>query len=194
MANLNSLKTVVRIWNEHSNDGDEEFWAKVLQTILLDYHPGIRRTDRLFQDHSCVGGKTIEDCSGNIADFLLRNRFTENVLIVEIKPPLTLLLGQSTRRGAYRLSSELSGSLSLILKYKHELQRHYDQLQKEDEQFKAFDPRCMVVAGHLALQLPKEHSMIRSFTLLRNDSRNVSTISYDELFEKVEMLIKLLEE
>ena len=36
--------------------------------------------------------------------------------------------------------------------------------------------------------------MIRSFTLLRNDSRNVSTISYDELFEKVEMLIKLLEE
>ena len=157
LANLNSLKTVVRIWKEHSNDGNEEFWQKFFRQYSWIITQVFATPIVLFQDRAYVGGKTIEDRGGNIADFLFRNRFTENVLIVEIKT-LQYCWVQEYRRGAYRLSSELSGSLVVILKYKHELQRHYDQLQKEDEQFKAFDPKCMVVAGHLASQLRKKNT------------------------------------
>jgi hypothetical protein len=148
----------------------------------------------LFEDKAYVGGKTIDNMGGNIVDFIFKHQFIDNVLIVEIKTPLTALLGTKYRAGVYSLSSDLSGSVSQVLQYKHELQKNFDRLQTHGSQFHAFDPKCVLIAGNVRTQLLNDADKVKSFSLLRDDSRNVVIISYDELFAKVQMLTRLLEQ
>jgi hypothetical protein len=147
----------------------------------------------LFKDKAYVGGKTIENRGGSIADFLLRNQVTENVLIMEIKTPLSPLLnGREYRQGTYRFSDDLAGAMSQVLKYKHKLQLNYRQVQGE-ARFTAFDPKCLIVTGDYSREVRPDPAKRSSFALLRNDSRNVTIVTYDELFERVSLLIRLLE-
>ena len=192
VANLNSLKTVIQVWEEHSSDPDETFWQNFFKEYSWVIAQVFAAPVVLFKDKAYVGGKTLDNRGGSVADFLFRSRFTQNVLIVEIKTPVTPLLGNEYREGAYRFSNEVSGSISQILKYKHELQTNYTRLQT-DAKFTAFDPKCLILVGNISGQLHGRLPKTRSFALLRNDSRNVAIVAYDELIEKVQLLVRLLE-
>jgi hypothetical protein len=147
----------------------------------------------LFKDKAYVGGKSIDNKDGNIIDFVFQNRFTENVLLVEIKTPVTKILGGHYRNKTYYLSSDLSGSISQILKYKDELQKNYYHLiQTNEEGFQTFNPKCMLIIGNLTNENFDQYKQ-RSFELLRNDSKQIEIVTFDELFQKVQMLINLLE-
>jgi hypothetical protein len=191
VANLNSLKRVLRTWKDHVRNSDEDFWQQFLKQYSWVIAQVFASPVVLFKDKAYVGGKTISNIGGNIADFLFKSQFTDNVLIVEIKTPVTPLLGPEYRHGAFQLSAEVNGSVSQILKYKHELQKNYADL-KDADSFTAFDPSCLVLVGNSS-ELRSEDRR-RSFTLLRNDSRNVSIVTYDELFDKVALLIRLIED
>lgn len=194
LANLNSLKSVLQTWKDQSSNGDEEFWQRFFKRYSWVIAQVFSCPVVLFKDKAYVGGKTLDNTGGSIVDFIFKNQFTESVLIVEIKTPLTSLVGSKYRDGAYCLSSALSGSLSQILQYKHELQKNYVDLQREARQFNAFDPKCMLIVGNVSAELRRDPGKMQSFSLVRNDSRNVAIVTYDELFAKVAMLISLLEE
>lgn len=87
---------------------------------------------------------------GNIVDFIYRNAISGNVMLVEIKTPITELLSGKYRQ-TYSVSNELSGGINQVLKYKHKLLRHYAGLMaeaEESEKFDAFNPKGALIIGN----------------------------------------------
>jgi len=193
ISSINSLKNVLNVWNENKNNSNESFW----QTFFMQNSWIIAQIFAypviLIQDQAYVGGKGIDNKGGNLVDLLYKNSFTDNVLLVEIKTPTTPITGASYRDKLYCASSDLSGSIAQILDYKHELRRNFNDLtQKSNGVFQVFNPKCMVIIGKLTDdKVSAEHK--KSFELFRSNSKQVEIVTFDELFQKVKMLIELLE-
>lgn len=193
ISKINTLKKVLKTWETNKNNKTEEFWQTFFKQNSWLIAQVFSYPVILFKDKAYVGGKSIDNKDGNIIDFVFKNRFTENVLLVEIKTPVTQILGGHYRNKIYYLSSDLSGSISQILKYKDELQKnYYNLMQTNEEEFQTFNPKCMLIIGNLTNENFDQYKQ-RSFELLRNDSKQIEIVTFDELFQKVQMLINLLE-
>ena len=68
------------------------------------------------KDQAYVGGKNVSNTRGKIVDFLVKNRITENAVLIEIKTPQTPLLGREYRQGVINISEDLSGAILQVLK------------------------------------------------------------------------------
>jgi len=136
-----------------------------------------------------VGGKTYENLEGRITDFLFRNRLTGNVLLVEIKTPMTPLLAPHYRQ-VYPPSNDLSGAITQVLDQRHSLIQNYDNLGFEQEGVVPFSPRAVVLAGDLERQ-GIEDDRRRSIELYRNDLAAVEVVTFDELAAKADGLLSL---
>ena len=140
-----------------------------------------------------IGGKSVLNVGGNIVDFLMKNRLTQNAALIEIKAPVTPMVGSEYRNGVYNLSSDLSGAVMQILHYKHSLQEQYLALTRgQTDLFDSFNPQCAMLIGNAKQQLNHQDKM-KSFELFRHQLQGVIIITYDELFAKTEQLIMLLE-
>lgn len=139
-----------------------------------------------------VGGKGIDNTGAKLLDFLLVNQLSNNTALVEIKTPMTPLLGGEYRSGVFPASAELIGAITQVLLYKDSLLKDYHTLVGNSPQgFNAFDPPCMVIGGNFrkAMTTPEKHA---SFDLFRHSFKGVQIVTYDEVFEKLEGLLKLL--
>jgi len=194
ITSINSLKSVLKTWEANKENGSESFWQKFFKNnswVLAQIfsYPVI-----LFKDEAYVGGKSVNDKGGNIVDFLFKNNLSDNVLLVEIKTPVTPIIGPAYRENkTYCASRELSGSAIQILNYKDSLQKNYHNLLDDNSEiFQTFNPKCMVVIGKL-LNSGLNERQKRSFELFRSDSKQVEIVAYDELFQKAQLLVDLLE-
>lgn len=63
--------------------------------------------------------------------------------------------------------------------------------QGKEVRFEAINPTCVVIVGKMSslTSVPQKHS----FEYYRKELRSVTLITYDELFEKVQSFIDLLE-
>ncbi len=188
---LSNLKSVLSIWQDNQENDNEEFWQKVLTKNSFIFAQLFSFPVILLQDKAYVGGKGISNRGGNIIDLLFANNLTMNVALVEIKTPVTKLLGSKYRDDIYNISNELSGSVIQANNYKNSLLQNYSTLLKEDR-FEAFDPKSIVVIGNVGNELAEQRQR-KSFELFRMGLNNVQVISYDELFGKVKFLVNLLE-
>lgn len=192
ISSINTLKSVLQIWNEHKTNPNEEFWQTFLTKNAWLIPQLFAQPVVLFRDKGYVGGKSIDNTGGKLVDFAFQNCLTQSLLIVEIKTPVTKILGSKYRESAYCCSSELSGAISQVLNYKDEIQKEFYSLaRKSARPFEVFNPKCMVIAGTINDQWDSEQ--VKSFELIRNDSKSIEVITFDELFKRAEMLIGLLE-
>ncbi|MFH1281467.1 MAG: Shedu immune nuclease family protein, partial [Candidatus Omnitrophota bacterium] len=193
ISSVNSLKTVHQVWVANKDNSREAFWQDFFKdnSWVISYvfsFPVV-----LFKDKAYVGGKTLDNKGGEIIDFIYKHHFTENVLLVEIKTPTVKLLGSEYRNGIFSMSQDLSGAVSQILDYKNEILNSYaDLIRKAGKTFAVFNPRCMIVAGNIMNELNSDNKR-KSFELHRNDSRQIDIVGFDELFQKVEYLVQILE-
>lgn len=193
ISSINSLKNILDIWNKNIKNNDEDFWqlfftqnSWVISQVFS--YPAI-----LFKEKAYIGGKTIDNKEGKIIDFVFKNQFTDNILLIDIKTPITKLLGSEYRSNIYNLSPDLSGSISQILNYKHELYQSFAELtRKGNHNFGVFNPKCMLILGNVSTELSSVTKK-QSFELLRTDSKQIDILGYDELFEKIKNLINILE-
>jgi hypothetical protein len=190
---ISNLKNVLSIWNENKENGNEEFWQKTLAQNSFVFAQVLSFPVIVLKDKAYLGGKSVSNKHGNIVDFLCANHFTRNTALVEIKTPKTKLLGSQYRGDVYNISDELSGSVIQVSNYKNSLLKHYNSLIEPGEAvYEVFSPQCIVVIGNVCLEL-NDHRKRKSFELYRMGLKDVTVISYDELFAKVEILVKLLE-
>jgi hypothetical protein len=139
-----------------------------------------------------VGGKGIENTGGNVLDYLCANELTRNALLIEIKTPLTPLLGSLYRGDIHNVSTELAGAVMQISNSKDALLKNCHALKADSaSKFEAFNPPCVVVAGNTG-ELT-DTLRLKSFELFRNGLKDVSIITYDELFAKIRHIVDLLE-
>lgn len=193
MISFDCLNNILDTWEANKNNKSEDFWQNLFKHhswILAQIfsHPMV-----IFNDKAYVGGKSIDNRGGNIVDFIYKNNLTENSVLIEIKTPVTKLLSNQYRDNVYSVSNDLSGSITQILSYKDELQKNFYSLIKTDhEKLQAYNPKCIVIIGCLETEKFAGIQQ-RSLEIFRNDLRSIEILTFDELFNKIELLAKIFQ-
>ena len=141
-------------------------------------------------DQAFVGGRKFDGSDDKITDFLVKNSMTNNTAIVEIKTPQTRLLNKKTYRGVYVASSKLTGAISQVLDQKWRLHRNIDQRKLDSRVYdiESYAIHCCLIVG----VMPENGEQIRSFEMIREDSKSVSIVTFDELLTKLRNLHRVL--
>lgn len=189
---MQSLKNAINIWEKNENNPEEEFWQKSLTEHSFVLEQVFSWPTSIVDGKAYIGGKNVFNKSGNIVDFLLKNRMTQSAALVEIKTPMSALLG-SKYRGTFNVSPELSGSIMQTLNYKHSLQEDFQSLTRGGgDLFDSLNPQCAVIIGNAHRELDHQ-TKIKAFELFRHQFPGLTVFTFDELFDKTRHLIKLLE-
>lgn len=139
------------------------------------------------RDQAHVGGQTLSGAGDTIADFLVRNRISNNAAIFEIKMPRTSLLNRTPyREGLYTPSSDLSGAINQMLDQKREFQQNIATIK---ENSRIYDLETYALHGVLVIgTTPEGRDEQKSFELFRGNSKDVTIITFDELLAKLKLL------
>jgi hypothetical protein len=202
LQNLDSIigvgkfKKAVDFWKSNKNEDDEEFWQKFFKENSWIISQVFSYSAVLFQDKAYVGGKGVDNKGGNVIDFIYQNGLTKNTALVEIKTPakklVSILYRGQQKDGVYSIGNELTGAINQVLNYKEELQKQFFALAKNSEKkFDVFNPKSIVIIGSLELE-KLENGRLKSFELFRHSNKDVEIITYDELFNKIEIFLSLL--
>ena len=187
----NKFKEIYDIWNKHKKNSNENFWHELFKTNPWIIEQIFPCPVEMLDDKCYIGGKGINDKGGRIVDFIYLNKLAENIILVEIKTPVTKLLGADYRNGTYSESVDLSGAKAQMLKYKDECQKNSYSLEtKSKRKFKISNPECLVIIGNLE-NLSEEQK--QSFEFIRRDSKDVDIRTFDGVFKKIELLIALID-
>lgn len=189
---LRSLRVALQLWKENARNPNEEFWQQSLtqHSFVLEYVFSWPIT--IVKDKAYVGGKSVLNEGGKIVDFLIQNRITQNAALIEIKTPASELLGKAYR-GTYLPSEHLSGAVQQVLDYRHSLLREHTVLARNGGlSYEVFAPKCIVLIGSAGHEL-KSVEKRKAFELYRATLAGVEVITFDELFERTEGMLCLLE-
>jgi len=169
----------------------EERWQEFFKTNGWIFSQLFAYPAVLFNDKAYVGGTTLFNKEGKIADFLYKNEFSGNVAFIEIKTNKTLLISKKPYRGTtvFSVSSHLSGAINQVLDQKANFEREFYALKhKSSEEFTTRNSKCFVIIGSQAM-LSKEQT--ESFELFRHSCKDVEIVTFDELLLKIQAMFKL---
>lgn len=143
------------------------------------------------QGQAHVGGRTLAGSGETIADFLVKNRLSNNAALFEIKKPGTRLLRDKPyREQLYAPSSELAGAMSQMLDQKHEFQQDIAGIKHRSSipDLEAYSVHGVLVIG----TAPKDSHQQKSFELFRGNSKDIAVVTFDELLGKLKSLHEFL--
>ncbi|MBU5636550.1 DUF4263 domain-containing protein [Geomonas sp. Red69] len=181
---------VLQIWDSNQKQGDEEFWQLTLSEHSYVLSQVFAVPVVFVGEKAYVGGMRVDRSEAKFVDYLFSAESSRESLLVEIKTPLSRLLGSRYRAGVFAPSAELTGAVVQVLTYRTELIRNLQSVTDGSAvTLQAFAPKCVLIIGnaHAELNTPEKR---RSFELFRA-SCEVEIVTYDELFRKVEILAQL---
>lgn len=194
-VNLLKAKTQIKSLRELADDLEraitssytESWWQKYIKKNILIIQQGyIAAIEKM---NIAVGGT-------KFPDFLLVTH--DNYLdILEIKKPGTPLLKSDSSRGNYYWDAEISKAIIQVENYIENILHYADPVRSYifDEykiQMKVIRPRGILLAGNTKdFSTQKE---IDDFRLLCMSTKNIIFVTYDELLNRLNNYIKVLEE
>ena len=183
-----TLGTLIRKFEEMlSKDLTEPKWQEFLKANPFILSLAFAYPVFLVQDQAYVGGATIHGAGEKIADFLLAQRYTGNLALIEIKRPKTpLLKAVAYRADLHAPTTEVSGSVSQVLDQKYRLQNSFTQKAYEAglTNVHSYSIQCVVIIG----TSPTGREEKKSLELFRNSTKDVSIVTFDELLEKLKKI------
>jgi hypothetical protein len=153
----------------------------------------------ILQGEAHVGSEDVAGRDGAIGDFLMgASHFT---VLVEMKRPDTPLFGASRNRaGSWQLSGDLVEAMSQILEQKAAWQIKAETNASNNYaddgsliQQRTVDPKCILIVGRddNVEGTEKEQALKRrTFELFRRDSRNIEILTFNELYERAEFIVR----
>ncbi|EMJ48718.1 Shedu immune nuclease family protein [Leptospira santarosai] len=188
-----NLKNCLSHWERNQENPNEEFWQKEFKENSFLVSQLFTTPVLIMNQKGYVGGKSISNSGGSITDFIFANKLTKNTSIIELKTPVTKILGSMYRNGVYHISSEISGSIVQICNYKDQITKNYYSLASNTEDvFHVYDPTCILIVGNCSKELTDKEKL-KSFELFRQQLGNIQVVTFDELFEKMRILIGMFE-
>lgn len=188
-----SAKRVVDIlhtWDGNKENDDEGFWQITLKENVYAIGQVFAVPVVFIKDNAYVGGMNINKQDAKLVDYLFSMESSRESVLVEIKTPVTKLLGREYR-ATYPESRELAGAVAQALDYREWLVRSITTLPPPAGQtLEAFVPRCVVLAGNGSKELDSTPKR-RAFERYRANLKDVEIVTYDELFRKLEVLANL---
>ena len=145
----------------------------------------------LVQDRASVGGNKLTGSGQKIADFLYKNKMTNNAAIVEIKKPSAPLVRKKAYRdNVYGPSPELSGAISQALDQKSHFEQDIATLVRNSRasELESHSIGCCLVIG----KMPDSEDRRKSFEQYRGNSKSVIVATFDEVLEKIKQIRELL--
>lgn len=142
-----------------------------------------------FDDKVNVGGATLDGASDKVADFLYKNKLTNNLAFLEIKTHLTDLMNKTVYRkpNVYSVSTKLTGAIIQVMDQRTKLLNNFGS-KKGSTSLNSLNSSCVVVCGSVK-SLSKHQK--ESFELFRSSNKEVIIIPFDELLEKIKLLLKI---
>jgi hypothetical protein len=184
------LVDILGIWDHNRENADEEFWQIQFNQSSYVLSQVFSVPVIFLEDKAYVGGMNIDRKDARFVDYLYSGDVSNEAILIEIKTPMTRLLG-SKYRNVYRPSAEVSGTLVQIADYKVSLMQNLAAITSTfGRKLAALNPRCLIIAGDSERELDSA-SKRNSFELFRTSLHNVELITYDELFKKIEVLASL---
>lgn len=133
----------------------------------------------------------ITGSGAQIGDFLFGEK-GRSLAIIEIKKPSTdLLKGKPYRNNVYAPDYEISGAITQVLTQKSSLQNEWYKHVYQNQPLHGYHSdviKCIVLAG----KTPEDGDKVKSFNLFRNSCKDVDVITYDELLDKLKILLSHL--
>ena len=189
---LQNLKNIRNDMKSHMDDGGEtEYWHPFLKKYNWILSQIFVAPYILFQDEFYVGGKRYDRKGGTHPDFGVKNIKTGNCAIIEIKDAKQPLI-TGYRQNEYRISNDLAGALSQILRQKDTLYKQYWTTAYDEEHkliFNADNIKSVLIIGKIPQSIVEQ----ATFETFRNELKGVEIITFDELLEKIELQIKIIE-
>jgi hypothetical protein len=193
VLNLAVVKDALKYWRQNQANSSEEFWQQALTNRAYVLSQILAYPVVVICKKAYVGGKQVNNKGGNVVDFLASVESTDAVVLIEIKTPQTSLLGPEYRDGVFPLSSELSGAVAQVLRYRQSLMRDFNSVMADRSiPLTLGEPRCVIVSGHAEEELTSGAKR-ESFELQRERLQGVTIITYDELFRRLGRIVTLLE-
>ena len=184
------LIDLLTLWDNHRTNSDEEFWQIQLTQYSYVLSQIFSVPVVLLEGKAYVGGMQIDRNDAKFVDFAFSSESSREILLIEIKTPLTKLLGKKYR-GIHNPSVELSGSVVQAMDYRIEIIKNLRNItHKYNRKVEVFNPKCVLIAGDADRQLTDENKR-KSFELFRSGLRDIEVVTYDELFRKAEILATL---
>ncbi|WP_437638358.1 Shedu anti-phage system protein SduA domain-containing protein [Sorangium sp. So ce854] len=188
---VEELRTALTLWNANRLNDNEEFWQQLLSSRSFVLSQIFSTPVVVLRGKAFVGGKSYDNTGGNLADFLLRNELTTRSAIIELKLPTTPLLTKLPYRNhVYAPSPELSGAVAQVSAYAASLAEEVSIRQRSTVPIETARSECVVIIGTTNIELTDDDRR-RSFELYRSELRNVRVVTYDELFKRIEALLRL---
>ncbi len=190
VSRLDKLITEIETNKENA---DENFWQKLFEQEVWVLSQVFAQPVVVLKDKPYLGGKGLENKGGQYSDLIVQNLLTKNTAIVEIKTPVTELIGKKYR-STYELSEELSGSINQVLKQKQKFLTNYLSLKEEStSDFIAVNPKCVLVVGSLR-KIKDDKEKLFAFEGFRNSLKDVEIITYGELYGRLTTIRDLLKQ
>jgi Domain of unknown function (DUF4263) len=188
VVGLANLKAFLKEWKANSDVSKEEFWQTLFAKNAFVLSQLFAYPVILIKDKAYLGGKDLTNTGGHIVDFLCKLESTGAAAMVEIKTPMTPLLG-SAYRGVYPISNDLAGAISQALKYRSSLMENIQNLQRGEPTVIASEPYCVVVAGDCAeLNSSEKKASLERF---RERLNGVRILTFDEVYKRIEGLLAI---
>ena len=198
-SQLAQLEGVLGVWAANLGNTDENWWQTQFEQNAWIMPQVFGQPFVLLNRQAYMGGKRLDNTGGHVLDLLLKNALTDNVALVEIKTPVTPLLGSKTREGIWPFSAALSGSVTQLLSYKDDLQKEYytragQSRRAGTDHFEVFNPKCVLLIGSAENEFHGDNERSRCLELARNDFRTVEVVTYDEMLLRMRLLLNVLTE
>lgn len=169
----------------------EEKWRKFFESNPFILSLAFACPVFMIRSHAFVGGTTLYGAGEKIADFLLKNRYSGNVVLVEIKRPDTILLTENVyREDLYGPGKHLGSAISQVLDQKFHLQTNFTSKVYESKLHDThpYSTQCIVIIG----SMPSTDVEKKSFEFFRNACRDVIVITFDEVLGKLKEIHRVM--
>ena len=192
-VSLRNLKALKQELKSHLNDNKEvSYWHTTLKKYNWILSQLFISPYIMFEDELYVGGKKYDRKGSIHTDFGMRNINSKNCAIIEIKTPTAVLVQDYRNDKEFRVSNELAGAISQVLKQRDNLFKSYSQNHVNSEHevvYEVNNIKSILIIG----KMPSTYAERETFENFRNELRNVEIITFDELLEKVQMQIDIIE-
>lgn len=190
LARIRSFIAILK--NDLDANRDEEYWQKTFNENRWILSQIFSNPLIVFGQKKKTGGSTDDKDSG-LVDFVMNNKKTSNLTLVEIKRSDTELMSKRPYRTGletYIPSSDLSGGVMQLLDYKQSITEEWIQKYRKTE-LTAYDCNCVLIIGRIE---GLNDDQMRSFELYRNSISSVTILTFDELIERISLILSMLEE
>jgi hypothetical protein len=184
-----NVRAILDVWRKNATNPNEDFWQEELSkhSFVLSFlfaYPII-----VIRGKAYVGGKEYDNRHGNLVDFLARVPTSRNAVLIEIKTPVTPLLGAEYRQDVFPPSTDLVGAVAQVIHYKESLLDDRRVCQTADASLS--EPRCLIIAGSAQSELVDD-SRKKAFERFRERLVGVHLLTFDEVLRRIEDLHVLL--